>query len=767
MLYNIKMAYRNLRRNGLYSVINMSGLAISLAACILIMLWVWDEVSFDRFHKNADCIYRININMDKSTWPVMPLPLGEAIMENLPSVENCCRISGANVVFLEYEGQKFYDHKIAEVDTSFFNLFSFKLLKGNVQNLTPDGMVISQTVAKKIFGDRDPMEEMVKTSSGNLYRVAAIMEDMPSNSTIEYDVLLFPDRKNNEKWGNFMFATYLQLNSGSDTSSVGEDIATLFRSKYPIVAEMSFTITLQNIKQHHLYTPDGKAGGMQTVKLFSLIGVLILVIAGINYVNLITARATKRRKEIGLRKVVGASKINLLGQLLGEAVLLFLMSIVLAWGIVAFVIPYYNSLTTKTFDLVSYSSQIIRICAGAFIAVVLLAGLYPAFMISSFEPVEAFRNKSGRGATTYFRKALVIIQFVFSAGLIMGTFVIGRQLHYIQSLNPGYDHENVAIIPIHKMDLSLVRGELLDLQGIAGITASDFEICQLWNSADADWEGKDPNEIFLTSNMLVESNFISTMGLKLISGSDFTGTEADKDGFIVNETAARMMGFDDPIGKHIKIFGWMEGAIIGVVNDFHHANMHNKIKPVVLYRNPQRNYNLLYARIEPGKIRMALDNIEKVWKRYNDDYQFTYNFVDESFDKMHRADLNIGMLFNIFAFIAIMISCLGLFGLITFTAESKTKEIGIRKVLGASVSSIVMMLSQEFLILIGIAMLIAFPLAFFLLNGMLEDFAYRIDISWWMFAVSALVVVVLTLLTVGFQAIKAATADPVKAIKTE
>jgi ABC-type antimicrobial peptide transport system permease subunit len=349
----------------------------------------------------------------------------------------------------------------------------------------------------------------------------------------------------------------------------------------------------------------------------------------------------------------------------------------------------------------------------------------------------------------------------------MGTFVMGRQLHYIQSLNPGYHRENVAMIPIHKMDLSLVRGELLDLPGVSGISAADSEIYNIQHYSGTEWEGKDPNEIFLSVNFLVESNFINTMGLKLLEGSDYTGTEADKDGYIINETAAQMMGFDDPIGMRIKLFGHLDGVIIGIVNDFHHDNMRKKINPLIMYCNSEHTYRYFYARIESGKTRMALDNIEKLWKRYNAGYQFTYNFVDESFDKMHRADLRTGMLFNIFAFIAIMISCLGLFGLVTFTAESKTKEIGIRKVLGARISSIVVMLSREFLILVVIAMLVAFPLAFWLLNSMLEDFAYRISISWWMFAVAALMVIVLTMFTVGFQAIKAAMANPVKAIMSE
>ena len=767
MFYHLKIAIRTFRRNGIYSGINIAGMAISLAACILIMLWVWDELSYDRFHRNADRIYRINSHIDRMVYQATPLPLGVAVAEEMPSVEMYCRIGYARFDFLEYEGKRFYDEKAADVDASFFSIFDFKLLKGSVDDVPPNAAVISQTLARKIFGDRDPVGETLKGSYDRSHHVVGVMEDMPANSGIKFDVLFFPDRKESDNWGNFSYVTFLLLHGGADETAVGEDITELFRKQDPELSDLSFKMTVQNIRKLYLYHPDGSENGMHAVRLFFIIGLLILVIAGINYVNLVTARATKRSKEIGLRKIVGASKINLLGQLMQEAVILFLIAMILALGVVVCVLPYYNTLTAKTFDVVSFLPQIFTICAGAFLAVVLLAGLYPAFMLASFQPAEAFRKKSGNSKNIWFRRALVVVQFVFSAGLITGTIVLNRQLNYIRNMNPGYDRENVVMIPKHKIDLDLVRGELLDLPGISGISASNEEICNTNSGSGAEWEGKEnPNEIFMLNYLNVESHFISTMGLKLVEGLDFTGTEADKDGFIINETAAHLMGFDDPIGQRIE-FNGLKGHIIGVVNDFHYVDMHRKIGPIVLFCDRPQQRNLMYARIEQGKTRIALDNIEKVWKRYNADFQFTYKFVDDTFEKMHRADMRTGTLFSLFAVIAVVISCLGLFGLVTFTAETKTKEIGIRKVLGASVSSIVKMLSREFLILVGVAMLIAFPLSYWLLSRMLEDFAYRIDISWWMFAAAAGMVTLLTLLTVGWKAIKAATANPIKAIKSE
>jgi len=772
MFYHLKIILRNLRRSGIYSFINIAGLAVSLAACILIMLWVWHELSYDKFHRNANRIYGINTHIEAWSTFSSPYPLADFVLAELPTVEKFCRLdyNNINIQYIEYNGEKFYnnDGQIAATDTSFFSMFDFKLLKGSAKDLTYDALIISESVEKKLFGNGESLGELVKTSDGQLFRIAGVMADLPSNTSIRLSILKRLPLPQHENWDLFNYFTFLLLQPNSDPDAVAKDITALTRKKQPDLTDLpTFKMTLQRLTTQHLYTPDGKDRGMQSVRLFMLIAGLILVIAGINYVNLVTARATKRNREIGLRKVVGASKINLMGQLLGEAVILFLLAIVLALGIVVLVLPLYNTLTTKSFDIITYFPQILVICAASFVAIMLLAGLYPAFLLSSFKPTEAFKNKSGSSKNTLFRKVLVVIQFVFSTGLIMGTFVMGRQLAYIQSMNPGYDRENVLTVLLHNMNLNTVRGELLNVPGITGVTASDGYICRIGSAAGLVWEGKNPNELSMIARIDVESNFLTTMGLKLVKGSDFTGTDADKDVCIINEAAARLMAFDDPIGKRIE-FGMEKGSvIIGVVNDFNFHNMYETIGPLVLYNTAPNNHQLLYVRIAPGKTQSAIAQIEKIWNRTNSEYPFNYSFVDETFAKMHRDDMLKGMLFNIFAVIAIIISSLGLFGLVTYTAETKKKEIAIRKVLGASVSEIIVMLSKDFLILVGIAMVIAFPLAYWLFNGMLENFAYRISITWWMFAVAALIVIALTLFTVGFQAYKAATANPVKAIKSE
>ncbi len=768
IFYHFKIAVRNLRQNGLYSAINIGGLAVSLAAVILIMLWVWDELSYDRFHKNVDNIYKVNLYLDKSCWDMTQIPLGEKMVQDMPQVERCCRISSAwSIFYLEHDGQKFFcEDRIAEVDTTFFTMFDFGLYQGDVHHLSPGSIVIDRTVARKLFGDRNSIGETVKANTGQTYEVAAVMADMPANSTIQYSMLIFPDRTNNVSWHAMGCMTYVQLRPGSDAVSTGNEVTELTKKAEPDFALMQgFKMDLQNMPQHHLYTPDGKESGIQTVRLFITIALLILLIACINYVNMVTARASKRNKEIGMRKIIGASKANLIARLMSEAALLFLVALLLALLVVCVVMPFYNNLTAKMFDLTSLLPRILAISTGVFLAVMVLAGIYPAAMLSNFRPIEVF-NQKGRTNKSLLRKTLVVVQFVFSVGLLMGTLVMGRQLDYIQTMNLGYDKDHVAIVQMYDQgkNLKSIRGELLASPSITGVSAGSESISSVQTGSNAEWEGKNPEEVTMMTSLNVSEDFMGTLGLTLVEGAGFTGTAADSSYFVINETAARLMEMDDPVGKYLK-FRSSKGTIAGVVKDFHFDNMHKKIGPMILLRNPRLDAPLLYVKIKPGQVHKALGEIERVWKRYNSGYQFSYHFVDETIEKMHRADLRTGILFNIFSIIAILISCLGLFGLVTYTAETKTKEIGIRKVLGANVAGIVEMLSKEFLILVGIAMLIAFPLAYYWLDKMLQDYAYRINISWWMFALAGIITVALTLLTVGWKAVKAATANPVKSIR--
>jgi len=517
-----------------------------------------------------------------------------------------------------------------------------------------------------------------------------------------------------------------------------------------------------------LYNLAGQPAGIKNVYLFSAVAILILVIACINHVNLVTARASKRSREIGVRKIVGAKTLNLFGQLMSETAIMLFVAMSAATVLILIVLPHYNVLAGKNMEFAFFSRSTILIYLVSGIVTLVLAGLYPAFSLMSFRPTDAFlKGSKGKGGSL-FRRILVVSQFAFSAALIVATIAFVAQLRYMQNMNPGYNKENILTTPLPASgnQYRTIMERLTSEPAIIGTSASMFNkmICQgarsdIWRDKD----GKSPNFAWTT----VDPGFFSLMNISVVEGNFFReGDNMYQRGVILNESAARLIGEGESvIGMSLR-FGGGDNEIIGVIKDFNFASLHEEIKPLVVSCMTEWQPQL-YVKVAPGKTKEAIATVEKVWKEYNADYDFTYNFLDESFDAMYKSDVRTGNLFTIFAVIAIIISCLGLFGLVTYTAESKTKEIGIRKVLGASVASIVKMLSKEFLILVGIAMLIAFPLAYYLLERMLQDFAYRIDIGWWIFTLAGSITIVLTLLTVGWKAVKAATANPVKAIKSE
>ncbi len=766
LFYHLKIALRNLRRDGIYSVINVGGLAVSLAAVILIALWVTDELSYDRFHRNADELYLVNTQwFDGPDWRT-PLSLLPAVTAELPEIAGGCRVRNANINYLEYEGRRFYEERVAFVDSSFFTIFDFSLVAGDFRNPFPDdeSVVLSKSTAGKIFGDEDPSGKILTLFGGQSVHVAGVMNDLPRNSSIGEYTVLFPERILGGSWRNFHIKTYLRLRPGVDAAALNEKMADVVRKN----RSYDGSIILQPLTDVHLYQADGKAGSaLSAVRLFSVIALSVLIIACINYVNLVTARAGKRSREMGLRKVTGASRFGLFGQLMSEGVILFFAAGLTALVLVTLAMPLFNDLSAKNFSANPLQPAVLFIFGVSFVVVVLLAGIWPASLLSSFHPIEVFKNQpTGQNKTALFRKGLVVVQFVFSAMLIVGTLTLGRQLNYIQTMNPGYDRENVCVLPLHQMNqhFDAVRAELLRQPGITDVARANEMIIDVTGHQDADWEGKNSDELVLMARLDSDEHFIPLTGIEILQGEGFTGTLADSTRFVVNETAVKTMGMTDPIGKRF-VFRGIDGTIAGVVKDFHMYNMHRETGPVVLSRSMDtRSYNRLYVKIAGGKTTEVLADINRLWQQYNADYQFTYRFVDDTFDEMHRSDLRTGKLVSIFSVIAVLISCLGLFGLVTFTAETKTKEIGIRKVLGASVPGIVQMLTREFLILTGIAMAIAFPLAYWWLDRMLQDYAYRISLSWQLFVAAGSITFVLTLLTVGWQAVKAATADPVKSL---
>jgi putative ABC transport system permease protein len=791
MLRNyFKIAWRSLKKNKFFSAINISGLAIGLAVSIMLFLWAQDELDFDGFHKNINNIYRVTTafkqdNGSDNFWGTTPAPLAVFGRKEIPEIENACRITNNwNVSFFEYNKKKFFELKSGLADPSFFSIFSFPLIKGNPQKPFSDdqSIVLSESTAKKFFGNDNPIGKSIKGDDKKDYRVTGIIKDIPANSSIRYDVFFAFDllKRNyngkdywkslDEDWGNYNYDTYFLLHPNANGNAVGKKLAQIHRRNQGGDFTKNLSYLMQPMSKVHLYSADGKEQGMMTVRIFFIVAIIILLIACINYTNLVTARATKRAREISVRKIIGAGKANLFWQFLNESLVILLISLLVATILIYLVMPLYNDIAGKEIIFNPFSKNVLMIYGITLLATLIMAGIYPAITLSSFEPLEAIKGKlSGLGKNIAFRKILVVVQFTFSVALIVGTIIIGKQLKYIREKNLGYDKENIFEFNLREINnhYDVVKEELLKQPGVIAVTASGQDILNLWSSTgDADWDGKmAQQQSFIINQESVERNFIKTMNLQLVAGNGFTGTPADSSNYILNETAIKEMGLKDPVGKRFTYHD-RKGTIVGVVKDFHFKSLYAKIEPIILYYNPEWR-GRMYVKTTAKDAHKAIAAVAKLWKQYNPDYPFDYTFMDDSFDTMYKSDIRVGKLFNCFAVITIFISCLGLFGLVTYAAETKIKEIGVRKVLGASVPDIVSMLSKEFLKLVIIATIIAFPIAWWALHKMLESYAYRTDMNWWIFALSGAGAIAIALITVSFQAIKAALANPVKSLRTE
>jgi len=781
-----KTALRSLRNNSTYSFINITGLAVSLAVSILLLLWVKDELSYDRFNVNAERLYKLAPKFDdQNIWNNTPAPTAVYAKNEVPEVEDACRIiDNWNVFIFEYKGKKFSEWHNGFVDASFFNIFTYPLIKGNPQKPFADAqsIVLSATTAKIFFGDEDPMGKVLVGDDKKNYRVSGVMKDMPANSTIHYNIIfnfqqLVQDydaaniKSLNTNWDQYNFDTYVLLKPNASPALAAKKMGIVHRRNYNIEANKNLTYLFNPISKIHLYWIDGKGQGIMVVRIFFIIAVIVLMIACINYVNLITARAMKRGREISLRKIVGAGKPELFMQFISEALLTFLISLILATGIIYLLMPLYNNISEKNIVFKPWSTDVLSVYGITMLATVLLAGIYPAITLSSFKPLDAMKGKlSGIGSKGNFRKVLVVVQFSFSIILIASTIIIGNQLKFIREKNLGYDKQNVFGFWMRDINshYNAVVEELMKQPGILGVTESGTNIISSGSgSSDIDWDGKraDQNS-FTIIQMPIERNFLQVMGMQLIQGKGFTGSSADTANFILNETAIKVTGIQEPvIGKRLSFQG-INGVIAGVVKDFHFQDMHQQIPPLLMQYDKKWR-GRMYIRTTAKDASRAIAAVESLWKKYNADYTFEYQFLDSQFDELYKKDKNLGQLFNCFAIITILISCLGLFGLVTFTAESKVKEIGVRKVLGAGLPQIITLLSKDFLILVLIAAAIAIPVAWYGLSNFLQGYAYRTNLSWWVFGLSGVITLVIAMLTVSFKCVQAALANPIIALKNE
>lgn len=780
----IKTAWRNLVKNKFYSVINIAGLTLGLAIGILILLWVQDELSFDSFHKNAANIYRLEISggtgKSKQIFTAGVAPIGPLSKQQLPEVTEQVRLTGNGFYSLYKYGDKVFGDEYAMfADPSFFSVFDFPLIKGN--NARPfvddNSVVITETTAEKFFGNTDPIGKVIVADDKQNLTVSGVIADFPKNSSMRYDMLMpmsfnlkamlkqGMDMSNN--FGYLDYDTYLVLKPGTSLKTLATQIRQIHLNHKPDDTDAEYL--LLPLAKMHLYNADMTDKGISTIRMFIGIALLILVIACINYVNLSTARSMLRSKEISMRKIVGAGKAQLFLQFIIETALLFSLAAVLALGLIYVLMPLFNQVAGKQLVLNLADYHIWMVIAVAITATLIASSIYPAILLSSFEPLKALKGKISAGVgDVMFRKILVVTQFAFSILLIIGTIVITSQLNYIRSKNLGFDKTDVISVWMRDMDkhYDAVKAELLKSPGVLDVTRSNQNIVRFQGfTGSVDWDGKDPKDNVIMHPIVVDKNLISFFKMKLVSGASFTGSVNDTAHFILNEAAIKQMGIKDPVGKRFTMQG-NKGTIIGVVKDFHYASMKEKIAPAIFWYAP-RYMNKLYIKTTRRDAPKALAAAEKQFKTYNGQYPFGYAFLDDVFNGLYQSEQQEGTLFTYFASIAIAISCLGLLGLAAYTAQVRTREIGVRKVLGASVAGITAMLSFDFIKLVIIAIVIASPVAWYAMNKWLQDFAYRVDMQWWVFAVAGLMAIIIAFATISYQAIKTALMNPVTSLRSE
>jgi len=786
MLKNyIKTAWRNLLKNKFYSVINIAGLTAGLAIGILILLWVQDELSFDSFHKKTPNIYRLELfggtGASRQIWSVDVAPIGPLAKKALPQIEDFVRMTGNNNFTLyKYRDKVFGDENAAFADPSIFSIFDFPIIKGNPANPFPNdnSVVITQKTAEKYFGTEAPLGKVISADNKENFTVTGVIKDFPNNSSLSCDMVMpisyhihhmLADNKIdlNTNFNHFGYETYLLLKPGTDLKSLAVKIRQVHLVHKPDDTDADYL--LLPLAKMHLYNADLTDKGIGTVRIFIIIALLILVIACINYVNLSTARSMLRAKEISMRKIVGAAKSHLFMQFIVETALLFLLAAAFAIGLIFILMPLFNQVSGKqlVFNLADYH---IWLVISATIAGTLAASsIYPALLLSSFEPLKALKGKISAGiGDVVFRKILVVTQFVFSIVLIVGTIIITGQLNYIRSKDLGYDKTNVFMFGMRAIGphYDAVRAELLKQPGVLDVARSSGPIVQIGGlDGTPDWDGKPANSTFIVHPMAVDKDFIPFFKFKMVAGSAFTGAVSDSAHFILNEAAIKEIAMKNPVGKRFKMDG-INGTIIGIVKDFHFASMKEKIGPTVFIYVPKYLFNI-YVKTTGRDAPKAIKAAEAQFKHYNSEYPFNYRFLDDIFNNLYKGEQTEGELFNYFATIAIFISCLGLLGLAAYTAQVRTREIGVRKVLGASVGRIVSLLARDFVTLVFIAIVIATPLAWFAMYKWLQAYAYRISIGWWVFVLAGLIAVVIAFITISFQSIKAAVANPVKSLRAE
>lgn len=781
----LKITFRNLRRNKAFSTINILGLSIGMASALLILLWVQNELSTDRFYSKTERLYKM-YNREKfdgqlHSWNSTPKVLAPALKKDYPDVEDATRYN--NITFLVSNGDKHLNVRGAFTDSSFLNMFSFPLLKGNVHQALNKSysIVLTQKLAKKLFGDEDAMGKTVRIDSSENFTVSAVLKDLPNNTSFDFEYLLpwgFMDKLgwNDGNWGNNSVSTFVLLKPNASQSAFDKKVENITRNH----SKETTQVFTQPVSRLHLYSKDenGKlvGGQIEMVNLFIIIAIFILLIACINFMNLSTAQSEKRAKEVGIRKVAGAYRKGLIAQFIGESTVISFIAFIIAVLLVQFSLQPFNDLTGKIL-FIDYSNPFFWLFGMLFILFTgLIAGSYPAFYLSSFTPVKVLKGTFKKTNALFTpRKVLVVLQFSFAIILIISTIIVEHQIKFVQNREAGYNRNNLVYTFVQgdaDKNYQLIKQELVSSGAATSVSRSVNPITQRWNDSwGFSWNGSteaDAKTDFV--RMGSDADFVKTIGVKLLKGRDIDiyNYPTDSTAVLLNESAVKAMRFTNPIGQTLKNFD-KEFHVVGVIKDFILESPFEKtINPIIVFGPSVDFFQVIHFKLNPANADMEnIAKAESVFKKYNPQQPFEYIFADESYAKKFKAQERSGKLSGLFAALTIFISCLGLFGLATYMAESRIKEIGVRKVLGASVGGITTLLSKDFLKLVLLAFIIASPVAWYVMDKWLQSYTYRVNIEWWIFASAGLLSMLVAFATVGYQAIKAAMANPVKSLRTE
>jgi len=786
----IKISFRNLLRNKTYTLINLTGLAVGLACVILVFLWVQNELSYDRFFKNAENIHLVLQGFDNSYSTSTSELMAPELKAKFPQVEDVTSYGYVDQDFLfKYEGNSFTEH-VAFTDNRFFSIFNFPFLEGYRTSALadPNSLVITKSFAIKHFGNTNVMGKILSFDLLGVkfdLKVTGIIKDLPQNTHFRRQAFVsldimdknFPHMKT---WGSFWPRTYVILKPNIDINKFENEITNTFKVHFPETQQKALHFKLQDLKDIHLYSANiqdlATHGSISSVYIITIIALLILIIACANYINLSTAISFKRSKEVGIKKVMGAKRFQLIKSFMGETFIFVFISMVIAVALAELFLPLLNGLTGKHLSIEWSNSNLI---VGLFL-IALITGLissyYPALFLSSYNPVRIFKGEYFSGKKNIsVRKGIIIFQFTLLIALIICTQVVTKQLNYVENGKLGYNKENVLCVPLTGFSYSMIDALKNELSAnpdvINSCAGQPVDSRSLSSTTSFFWKGRTRENQQSITKLYADDSFNSTYKLTLKEGRFFSPLldASDSNSFIINETAQKMMGMASPLQQEFKL-GDRIGRIIGVVKDFHFSSFHKKIEPLIIVKpNDIKNtrFTLLSVRLKPGNLQKSVASVEKIWEKVNPSAPFNFYFLDQFIDAQYRTEQRTAALLSYFSFLAILIASLGLYGLTLFMIETKTKEIGVRKVLGASIKSIVALLAKDFIKRILIANLIAWPVAYYFMNNWLKDFAYRINMSFWVFITSGVLALLIALLTVSIHAVRAARANPVKSLRYE